>query len=93
MTAEFLRGLSSGILIVMLAVAAWTVIAARIKKGGAPRRPLAESLVDALYRQAMRAAARAVAADRALCAYRSEIRHIQADHQPNYKLEAPCPAQ
>jgi hypothetical protein len=88
MTVEFLKGMSSGILIVMLAVAVGAVITARTKEEGAPRRPLAERLVDAMYGKAMRAAARAVAADRALCAYRNEIQQIKAVHRPGYKLEA-----
>lgn len=47
-------------------------------------RPLAELLVDALYRRAMRAAATAVAADRALVAYRAELAEMRDSHTPKY---------
>lgn len=47
-------------------------------------RPLAEIVVDALYRSAMRASARAVAADQALVAYRREMESMRAAHRPRY---------
>ena len=50
----------------------------------ATARPLSEIVVDALYRSAMRASARAVAADRALLTYRAEMARIRAAHTPLY---------
>ena len=47
-------------------------------------RPLAEILVDALHRRAHRARAQAVAADRALVAYRRELDALRAAHRPEY---------
>jgi hypothetical protein len=47
-------------------------------------RPAAEMVVDMLYRRAMRASAQAVAADRALCAYRQEMAALRAHHTPEY---------
>jgi hypothetical protein len=49
------------------------------------RRPFTERLVDYLYRRAMRAAALAVAADRALVAHRDEVAEIKRSHRPHYK--------
>lgn len=51
-------------------------------------RPPAEIIVDALYRSAMRAAARAVAADQALVSYRRELDQIRAAHRPRYSEAA-----
>lgn len=48
------------------------------------RRPLAELIVDMLYRRAIRAAALAKAADAGLVRYRTTVREIQADHTPAY---------
>lgn len=48
------------------------------------RRPLAELIVDLLYRRAIRAAALARAADAALVRYRTERDAIQAGHVPMY---------
>jgi hypothetical protein len=50
----------------------------------ATTRPLSEIVVDALYRSAMRASARAVAADRALLTYRTEMAKIRSAHTPEY---------
>lgn len=47
-------------------------------------RPLAEIIVDALHRRAHRARAQAVAADRALVAYRTELGALRAAHRPGY---------
>lgn len=48
------------------------------------RRPLAELIVDLLYRRAIRAAALARAADAALVRYRTERDAIQGVHVPMY---------
>jgi hypothetical protein len=48
------------------------------------RRPLAERLVDALYRAAALTYSAAQAADSALCRYRSARQEIRASHVPMY---------
>ena len=63
------------------------VIVAVVGISATPRllhRPLGEIIVDALYRSAMRASARAVAADQALVAYRREMESMRAAHRPRY---------
>lgn len=48
------------------------------------RRPLAETIIDMLYRRAIRAAALARAADAGLVRYRETVREIEAGHTPGY---------
>lgn len=81
MTADFLRGLSAGILIVMLVVTAGAILFSR---KGAPWRPLSERLVDWLHGRAQRAYALACAADAALVRYRLAHREAVAAMQKEY---------
>lgn len=48
------------------------------------RRPLAELVVDMLYRRALRAYALACAVDSGLCRYRRVVDETRAGHEPMY---------
>lgn len=85
MTLDFFRGLTSGVLLAMLALAAIWAIADRIK--GRHARPLAERIVDWLFWLAIRLGALAQAADRGLLRYRQVRAELVAGPKPEY-LEA-----
>lgn len=85
MTLDFIRGLASGVLLAMAAVAATWFVVDRIR--GRHARPLAERVVDRLYWLAIRLGAFAQAADRGLVGYRQAKAELLAGPKPEY-LEA-----
>lgn len=82
MTLDFIRGLASGVLLAMAAVAAIWYIVDRIK--GRHARPLAERIVDWLYWLAIRFGAAAQAADAGLVQYRTAKKELLDGHTPDY---------
>lgn len=86
MTIDFIRGMASGLLLAMAAVAAAWFIVDRIR-GGRHARPLAEQIVDGLFWLAIRLGALAQAADRGLLRYREAKAELLAGPKPEY-LEA-----
>lgn len=85
MTIDFIRGMASGLLLAMAAVAAIWFILDRIR--GRHARPLAEQIVDGLFWLAIRLGALAQAADRGLLRYRQVREELVAGPKPEY-LEA-----
>ena len=85
MTIDFIRGLASGVLLAMAAVAATWFVVDRIR--GHHARPLAERIVDRLFWLAIRLGALAQAADRGLLRYREAKAELLAGPKPEY-LEA-----
>lgn len=83
MTLDFIRGLASGVLVAMAAVASIWYIVDRIR--GRHARPLAERTVDFLYWLAIRLGALAQAADRGLVAYRTAKAELLAGPKAEYK--------
>lgn len=82
MTPDFLRGLSAGLLLAVLALTVgWYGVE---KQKGRHWRPLSERLVDLLYWLAHIAAAVAHAADQTLCEYRAQT----SRRRPQYAPEA-----
>jgi len=82
MTIDFIRGMSSGLLLAMAAVAAiWYVID---RNRGRHARPLAERIVDWLFWFAIRVSALAQAADRGLLRYRQVREELVAGPKPEY---------
>jgi uncharacterized membrane-anchored protein len=81
-TLDFIRGLASGVLLAMAAVAAIWYVVDRSK--GRHARPLAERIVDWLYWLAIRLGALAQAADRGLVGYRAAKAELLDGHTPDY---------
>lgn len=78
MTSDFIRGLSAGLLLAVLALTVgWYGVE---KQKGRAWRPLSERIVDALYWLAHIAAAVAHAADVTLCEYRAQTATSQAQY-------------
>ena len=73
-------------MIILIALSLLLAAAIYLTRGG--QRPLAERLVDALYRAAALATAVAHSADSALCRYRRVRSDIDAGHQPQYARDA-----
>ena len=71
----------------MIAIACFAVAIVAGAALSQSRRPLAEIVVDWLYRRAIRAAALALAADAGLVRYRVTVREIQSGHEPMYVEE------
>lgn len=86
MTLDFIRGLASGVLLAMLALASIWYIVDRIK--GRHARPLAERIVDFFYWLAIRLGALAQAADRGLVGYRTAKAELLAGPKAEYKAVA-----
>ncbi len=86
MTLDFIRGLTSGVLLAMLALAAIWFIVDRIK--GRHARPLAERIVDFFYWLAIRLGAFAQAADAGLVQYRTAKAELLAGPKAEYKAVA-----
>ena len=86
MTLDFIRGLASGVLLAMAAVAVIWYVIDRIK--GRHARPLAERIVDWLFWLAIRVSALAQAADRGLLRYREAKAELLAGPKAEYKAVA-----